>query len=160
MEVQRSNELKERAVELGKRQPAIGLLFGGFLVMFWGFLEASLVRQLRRNGSTAEGTVLRNVRSTDPNIEGPYWMPVIAFTDAAGDRVEFSPQATGTGLTLSTGSTVEVIYLRGAAQDARVNTRAHLSRAPRLAIIGGLVFQAIVTTVIVVFGTAMLGSLL
>ena len=66
LEVQRSNELKERAVELGKRRPTIGLLFGGFLVMFWGFLEASLTRQLRRNGSTAEGTVLRNVRSTRP----------------------------------------------------------------------------------------------
>lgn len=149
LEIQRAADLKERTVDLGNRAPGLGLLFGGFLVMFWAFLEASIARELRWRGRTAEGTVIRNVRSTDLNTD-ELQMPVIAFTDIAGNQVEFSPQATGPGMTLSAGSTVEVIYPPEAPHNARVNSRAHLSGPPLLAVIVGLVVQAIVTALVVV----------
>lgn len=149
MGVQRATDLQKRTADLGNRAPGLGLLLGGLFIVFWGFLEASIARQLRWRGRTAKGTVVRNVRSTDSNTDGHVPMPVIAFTDIAGNQVEFSTQATGPGMTLSTGSTVEVIYPPEAPHNARVNSRAHLAGPPLLAVIVGLVVQAIVTAFVV-----------
>lgn len=101
---------------------------GAFLVGLYALSlagrEASLALRLRKRGITAEGTVVENVRRDGP--DGPAWIPVIAFTDVGGHRVEFTPSVTGTGMGLSTGRTVEVIYLPEAAPDARVNNWQHL----------------------------------
>lgn len=146
---------RERARGFGRYLPAMAgmVVFGGFLVLGWGFREASTVLRLRRRGLLAQGRVVQNVRRTARSGE-PSWIPVIAFTDAAGHHVEFTPQATGTGLGLSTGRTVEVIYLPENSQDARVNSRGHLLAPPLAAAFSGLAFLAIAVAIILVPLTA------
>jgi hypothetical protein len=133
---------EKRAKNFTSRLPAkAGMIFGGIYVAGWGIRETATAWCLRRRGLIAEGTVVENVRCTDPD-SGPSWAPVIAFTDNVGNRVEFTPQARGTGLGLSTGRKVEVIYLPEASQDARVNTWQHLLVPGLLAGVLGLVFLA------------------
>jgi Protein of unknown function (DUF3592) len=134
---------EKRAKNLSSRLPAgPGMIFGGFYVVGWGIREVVTSWRLRQRGLIAEGTVVENVRCTDP-ASGPSWAPVIAFTDNTGNRVEFTPRARGTGLGLSTGRKVEVIYLPEASQDARVNTWQHLLVPGLLAGVLGLVFLAV-----------------
>ncbi|MET8452916.1 DUF3592 domain-containing protein [Streptomyces sp. NPDC005209] len=64
------------------------------------------------------GVVVDNVRTHDS--DGPTWVPVIAFTEHRGYRVEFSPRARGSGMGLATGREVGVVYLSRDPQTARV----------------------------------------
>jgi hypothetical protein len=86
--------------------------------------EGSVVHRLRRHGVHTWGLVVDNVRTTDRN--GPKWVPVVAFTDRLGHRVEFSPRAQGAGLGLATGRRVEVVYLAQNPQIARVRMWRHV----------------------------------
>lgn len=116
---------RTRAGDLTRRLPdKPGAFLVGLYVLSLAGREASLALRLRRRGLTAEGTVVENVRCDGPS--GPTWLPVIAFTDAEGHRVEFTPSMTGTGMGLSTGRTVDVIYLPEAAPDARIDDWRHL----------------------------------
>lgn len=125
------------------------MLVAGLYALGWGFREVSLAWRLHRRGLRAEGLVVENVRYVDPDSSGPSWAPVIVFTDNTGNRVEFTPQAHGGGLGLSTGRTVRVIYLPESSQDARVDTWQHLLLPSLLAITAGLVFVGFVTFVVV-----------
>ncbi|QPP06056.1 DUF3592 domain-containing protein [Streptomyces bathyalis] len=117
--------MSHRAGNLTRRLPEkTGAFLVGLYVLSLGYREASLALRLRRRGLTAEGTVVENVRCTGAN--GPSWAPVVSFTDRAGNQVEFTPSMRGPGVGLSTGRTVEVIYLPEASPDARVNTWQHL----------------------------------
>ncbi|WP_165944803.1 DUF3592 domain-containing protein [Saccharopolyspora terrae] len=91
--------------------------------------------------------MVENVHTGD-SADGPAWSPVIAFTDNAGNRVEFTPVAQGSGLTLATGSTVEVIYLPDAPQRAQVNTWSHLLFPGLVACVGGVGFLVFVAFLI------------
>lgn len=118
-------------------------LFGVFLVLGWGLREAAIAWRLRRHGLVTEGFVVEHVRYTRSD-GAPEWAPVVAFTDCAGNRVEFSPQAQGAGLGMSNGRTVPVIYLPEAASSARVNTWQHLLLPALLAHVAGLMVIGIV----------------
>jgi hypothetical protein len=129
--------MSERARNLTRRLPdKPGAFLVGLYALSLGWREASLALRLRRYGLTAEGTVVENVRCTDAN--GPSWAPVIAFTDSAGNHVEFTPSVRGTGMGISTGRTVEVIYLPESSPDARVNTWQHLLIPSLVSVFAGL----------------------
>lgn len=133
--------MSERARNVTRRLPDTpGAFLVGLYVLSLGCREASLALRLRRRGLIAEGTVVENVRCT--GADGPSWAPVIAFTDSAGNQVEFTPSVRGTGMGISTGRTVEVIYLPEASPDARVNTWQHLLLPSLVAAFAGLALIA------------------
>lgn len=134
--------MSERARNLTSRLPdKPGAFLVGLYALGLAWREASLAWRLRRRGLTAQGTVVENVRCTD-SPGGPTWAPVIVFTDSAGNQVEFTPSVRGTGLGLSTGRTVEVIYLPETSQDARVNTWQHLLLPTLGTVVAGLALIA------------------
>ncbi|MFK0284290.1 DUF3592 domain-containing protein [Streptomyces sp. NPDC090499] len=100
--------------------------------------EGTVVHRLRRHGVHTWGLVVDNVRTTDR--DGPKWVPVIAFTDRLGYRVEFSPRARGTGMGLATGRQVEVVYLAQNPQIARVRMWRHVVGPVVFLTFGALVF--------------------
>ncbi|MBP2052676.1 hypothetical protein J2Z21_005663 [Streptomyces griseochromogenes] len=73
---------------------AVALLLLGLAVR-----EAVVVRRLKRDGVRAQGVVVDNTR--DDYSDGFNWVPVIAFVDQQGHRVEFSPKMRGTGMNLA-----------------------------------------------------------
>lgn len=104
-----------------------GLLCGGVGVSLLGcaLSEAVRMRRLRRHGLHTHGTVVDNVRVSSD--DGPEWVPVIAFLDHRGHRVEFKPRMRGTGMGLATGVTVPVIYPAYNPQQARVRMWRHMT---------------------------------
>lgn len=120
-----------------------GLVVGGGAVLGWGSGQIAAAWRLRRSGQIAEGTVVRNVRLDDSEY-GPRWAPVIAFTDTAGNRVEFTPPSHGPGKGMTTGSAVEVIYHPDTPQEAQVNSCSHLLLPGLVACIGGVGFLVFV----------------
>ncbi|MEU6220465.1 DUF3592 domain-containing protein [Streptomyces sp. NPDC047022] len=89
---------------------------GGVALLLLGFAvrEAAVVRRLRRTGIRTQGVVVDHTRDDE------YWVPVIAFVDQQGHRVEFSPRESGTGANLARGLEVQVVYEGGNPQVARV----------------------------------------
>ncbi|TXS40880.1 DUF3592 domain-containing protein [Streptomyces sp. uw30] len=116
------------------------LLCGGaaVLLLVYAVREGFQMRRLRIEGIRTHGVVVDNVRTTDS--DGPMWVPVIAFTDQRGYRVEFSPKARGTGMGLATGRQVPVIYFAHNPQNARVLMRRHMTGTVWCTLFGGLVF--------------------
>ncbi|MEW2118990.1 DUF3592 domain-containing protein [Streptomyces sp. NPDC005474] len=98
---------------------AVALLLLGFAVR-----EAAVVRRLQRAGIRTQGVVVDNTR--DDYSDGHNWVPVIAFVDQQGHRVEFSPRMRGTGMNLARGLEVQVVYERGKPQTARVLMWKHM----------------------------------
>jgi hypothetical protein len=126
-----------------------GLVVGGGAVLGWGLGQIAYAWRLRRSGLIAEGTVVDNVRLEDSEF-GPRWAPVIAFTDTTGNRVEFTPPSHGPGMGMTTGSTVEVIYLPDAPQRAQVNAWSHLLFPGLVACVGGVGFLVFVAFLILI----------
>ncbi|MEU0971177.1 DUF3592 domain-containing protein [Streptomyces sp. NPDC005917] len=100
--------------------------------------EGAVVRRLRRHGLHTWGVVVDNVRTNDS--EGPKWIPVIAFTDRLGYRVQFSPRMHGSGMGLATGRQVEVVYLAANPRIARVRMWRHVVGPLVFLMFGGAVF--------------------
>ncbi|MHB9863419.1 DUF3592 domain-containing protein [Streptomyces sp. YIM S03343] len=98
---------------------AVALLLLGLAVR-----EAVVVRRLQRAGLRTQGVVVDNTR--DDYSDGHNWVPVIAFVDQQGHRVEFSPAMRGTGMNLEMGLEVQVVYEDGNPQTARVLMRKHM----------------------------------
>ncbi|MFE4964722.1 DUF3592 domain-containing protein [Streptomyces sp. NPDC056660] len=114
----------------------VGLGLLGFAVR-----ESAVVGRLRRRGVRTWGVVVDNVRTNDR--EGPKWIPVIAFTDRSGHRVEFSPRLQGSGMGLATGREVEVVYLAANPGTARVRMWRHVVGPLVFLIFGGAVFLGV-----------------
>ncbi|WP_406306890.1 DUF3592 domain-containing protein [Streptomyces sp. NBC_00885] len=100
--------------------------------------EIVVVRRLRQRGTRTQGLVVDNVRTTDS--DGPMWVPVIAFTDQRGYRVEFSPRVRGSGMRLATGREVGVVYLPHDPQTARVLMWRHTVGPVVFTFFGAIVF--------------------
>jgi hypothetical protein len=140
----------ERARRLIDRLPGrVGMVMAPFYLLVFGIRELLLVARLRRRGLIAEGTVVENVHSGD-SADGPDWSPVIAFSDTTGNRVEFTPPSHGPGMGMTTGSTVEVIYLPDAPQRAQVNAWSHLLFPGLVACVGGVGFLVFVAFLILI----------
>ncbi|MFF7748644.1 DUF3592 domain-containing protein [Streptomyces sp. NPDC007971] len=90
----------------------------GLLVLGAAVREAVIVRRLHRDGIRTQGLVVRQKAPADS--DSTYWVPVIAFVDQQGHRVEFSPTVEGTRMGLATGVEVPVVYDRRNPQSARV----------------------------------------
>ncbi|MBX7554229.1 DUF3592 domain-containing protein [Streptomyces sp. NPDC048665] len=100
--------------------------------------EAAVVRRLRRDGIRARGVVVDNTRVAED--DGHIWVPVIAFHDQQGHRVEFSPRMRGTGMGLETGREVPVVYEGRHPQTARVRMWRHMMGTAVSLLLGGMVF--------------------
>ncbi|WP_369394587.1 DUF3592 domain-containing protein [Streptomyces sp. CG1] len=112
---------------------AAALLLLGFAVR-----DAAVVRQLQRAGIRTQGVVVDNTR--DDYSDGHNWVPVIAFVDQQGHRVQFSPQIRGTGTNLARGLELQVVYEDGNPQSARVLMWKHV-RGPAVdPLLSGVVF--------------------
>ncbi|WP_331748656.1 DUF3592 domain-containing protein [Streptomyces chartreusis] len=111
------------------------------ILLFAAMLRETVVlRRLRQHGTRTQGLVVDNVRTHDS--DGPTWVPVVAFTDQRGYRVEFSPRARGSGMRLATGSEVGVVYLPHDPQTARVLMRRHTTGPVVFLFFGSIVFLA------------------
>ncbi|MFF4346229.1 DUF3592 domain-containing protein [Streptomyces sp. NPDC001530] len=108
------------------------------LVLAAALRETVVVRRLRQRGTRTQGVVVDNVRTHDS--DGPTWVPVIAFTDRRGYRVEFSPRVRGSGMGLATGREVGVVYLPHDPQTARVLMWRHTAGPVVFMLFGGIVF--------------------
>lgn len=94
------------------------LALGAGLALLGGtFLEARAASRLRREGVRTGGTVIDNVK--EPSESRKWWVPVIAFTDTEGHRVEFAPRVR-TGRRRPVGHAVRVIYHRDRPDAARL----------------------------------------
>ncbi|MFD7440563.1 DUF3592 domain-containing protein [Streptomyces sp. NPDC059909] len=92
-------------------------------VCLWAAVrEGVVLSRLGRHGLRTEGVVIRHVLVDKVDR---LRAPVIAFTDVTGRRIEFSPNVSGTGTSLSVGSLVPVVYPREHPEAARVFTRRH-----------------------------------
>lgn len=96
----------------------------GVLPLWLALREGLVVRRLRRDGVRTQGVVVDNVRCDD---DGSVWVPVIAFRDQRGHRVQFTPRLRGAGLKLDTGREVPVVYLPREPSSARVYLRRHIA---------------------------------
>jgi hypothetical protein len=117
---------------------AVGCTAAGLVLLGLAVREGSVVRRLRRHGVRTWGVVVDNVRTRDN--QGPKWIPVIAFTDRSGHRVEFSPRMQGAGLGLPTGRRVEVVHLAQNPQVAPVRMWRHVVGPLVFLVFGGVVF--------------------
>lgn len=113
--------------------------------------DARLVRRLRREGVRTEGLVVANVdrqarnRNQTQNLKqkqnrNTIPTPVIRFHDRQGHEVEFTTAIQGIGLGLATGRRVEVMYLPGESQKARVWMRRQLVGPALGMILAGTLF--------------------
>jgi hypothetical protein len=100
--------------------------------------EGVVVRRLRRHGLRTRGVVVDNVRVNDG--DKPKWVPVIAFRDHQGYRVEFRPKMVGTGMGLATGREIEVVYLARDPQQARVFNSRHMVGPTLFTLLGAVLF--------------------
>ncbi|MER5527945.1 DUF3592 domain-containing protein [Streptomyces sp. NPDC002677] len=113
----------------------------GLGLLAFAVRESAVVMRLRRHGLRTRGVVVDNVRTNDR--QGPKWIPVIAFTDRSGYRVEFSPRMHGSGMGLATGREVEVVYLAADPQIARVRMWRHVVGPLVFLVFGGVVFLGV-----------------
>ncbi|MFF2808132.1 DUF3592 domain-containing protein [Streptomyces sp. NPDC058000] len=116
------------------------VLCAAVAVLLFGFAwrEAAVVRRLRRDGIPTRGVVVDNTQLADD--DGHIWVPVIAFHDQQGHRVEFSPRMRGTGMGLATGREVPVVYEGRHPQTARVQLWRHMMGPAVSLLLGGLAF--------------------
>ncbi|WP_186831870.1 DUF3592 domain-containing protein [Streptomyces sp. ISID311] len=115
---------------------AVALFLCGFAVR-----EAVMVRRLKRAGVRSQGLVVTNTR--DDWSDGHNLVPVIAFVDQQGGRVEFSPHVRGTGMNLERGLEVQVVYEDGKPHRARVNTRKYMMGSAMSTLLGGVAFAGV-----------------
>ncbi|MGV9855051.1 DUF3592 domain-containing protein [Streptomyces sp. NPDC003442] len=111
----------------------------GLLVYACAVRDVRLVRRLRREGFRAEGVVVANIVSR--RDDGGTQTPVVRFHDHQGYMVEFTTAIQGVGLGLATGRRVDVRYLPGESQKARVWMRRQLvGPAAGMTLIGSIFF--------------------
>lgn len=105
----------------------VGVLFAVLAVpvVLAGLRDAVRVRRLRQHGIRTLGYVVDQVEEKDES--GSISVPVIAFTDQRGCRVEFQPGMRGAGMRLPTGREVPVVYLADNPQAARVEMWRHMT---------------------------------
>lgn len=135
----------------GMSKESIGIvlcLLAGVMILSATVRDAVVVRRLRRHGTRTWGIVVDNVRVNDS--DGPSWVPVIAFTDRTGHRVEFSPRMRGTGLGLPTGRQVQVVYLTDNPQGARVLMWRHMTGSTVFLAFGAFLFLSAAVLIILV----------
>ncbi|MFJ9161598.1 DUF3592 domain-containing protein [Streptomyces griseoviridis] len=125
-----------------------GLLCAGtaLFLLLCALIEVLHTRRLTRSGVRTEGTVIANVplRVDD----GPTRIPVIAFVDQQGRRVEFRPRMRGRGMGLPTGATVPVVHPPGRPRQARVLTRRHLAGPAVALTLGAAAFLGVAAVIV------------
>lgn len=115
----------------------------GLLLYACAWRDARLVRRLRREGFRTEGLVVANIvdRHSQNGNRSTTQTPVIRFHDHQGYMVEFTTAIQGVGLGLANGRRVDVRYLPGESQKARVWMRRHIiGPAAGLTLVGTLFF--------------------
>ncbi|WP_063735156.1 DUF3592 domain-containing protein [Streptomyces sp. RTd22] len=112
----------------------------GLFLYACAWRDARLVGRLRRTGVRTEGQVVANVVDHQSRNRNPTQTPVIRFHDHHGYKVEFTTAIQGVGLGLATGRTVDVMYLPGESQKARVWMRRHIVGPMAGLALGGTLF--------------------
>ncbi|MGR3938718.1 DUF3592 domain-containing protein [Streptomyces sp. BRA346] len=112
----------------------------GLFLYACAWRDARLVRRLRREGVRTEGLVVANVVNRQDRNRNALQTPIIRFHDHQGYEVEFATAIQGVGLGLATGRTVDVRYLPGESQKARVWMRRHVVGPMTGLALGGTVF--------------------
>ena len=111
----------------------IGLTIGGVIVAVW---------QGRRfaNMTAVEGVVIDLQREVyNPGSAGIY-CPVVRFTTASGEQVEFQSEHGGRPALHKAGQTVTVLYDPGNPQDAEIRSPLTRWLVPGLMVAIGLLF--------------------
>ncbi|QLH22149.1 DUF3592 domain-containing protein [Streptomyces sp. Rer75] len=112
----------------------------GLLLYASALRDARLVRRLRREGVRTEGLVVANVVNRQDRNRNALQTPIIRFHDHQGYEVEFATAIQGVGLGLATGRRVDVMYLPGESQKARVWMRRHIVGPMAGLALGGTLF--------------------
>ncbi|NIY65985.1 DUF3592 domain-containing protein [Streptomyces malaysiensis] len=110
----------------------------GLLLYACAWRDTRLVRRLRREGFRTEGVVVANI--VDRRDRSTTQTPVIQFHDHQGYKVEFTTAIQGVGMGLANGRRVDVRYLPGESQKARVWIRRHIIGPAVGLALGGTVF--------------------
>jgi hypothetical protein len=112
----------------------------GTVTFLIGLHNALLVRRLHQQGIRTSGLVVDQTRES--HDAGPYWKPVISFTDQHGNTVTFQPGVGGKGYELPTGRKVPVVYLADNPEKVKVDMRRFTtSEALFLLSFGGLLLS-------------------
>lgn len=123
-------------------------VFGALAVVLFAaaLRDRALARKLRRHGVHAPGRVVDRVsRTTRDSVIS---VPVMAFTDGDGRAVRFKPKLRGTGMDLPVGHEVQVVYVAGEPETARVFSRRHMGGPVVFLSFAGLVFLWVAITLV------------
>ncbi|MFE7774476.1 DUF3592 domain-containing protein [Streptomyces sp. NPDC057445] len=100
--------------------------------------EALAVRRLRRDGIVTRGVVVGEQHLDDS--DGHLWVPVVAFHDEQGKRMEFTPPTHGSRRRPVVGREVEVLHLPGRPETARVREWQHITGSAVYPLFGAALF--------------------
>ncbi|MEU8973940.1 DUF3592 domain-containing protein [Streptomyces monashensis] len=110
----------------------------GVLLFVAAWRETAVLLRLRRDGVRTQGVVVDNTQVTGD--DGHIWVPLVAFCDRQGHRVEFSPRMRGTGMGLATGREVPVVYDSRHPRTARVRMWRHMTGPVVFLLSGAVLF--------------------
>jgi hypothetical protein len=116
----------------------------GFLCLASAVNEQRTMSRLHRYGVRTQGRVIGAVLDDSSEV------PVIAFTDNVGNRIEFRPKIAGIGLQLPIGLEVPIAYPEGRPLAARIFTTRYR--------VLPIVFPVIVGLIFVVAGVAIIAA--
>ena len=122
----------------GVTNVVLGLVAFGAAFLCWGFAiyENWTLARLRRTGVYTQGTVIRLVEATKGES---LKVPVIAFTDDRGERIEFRPRVAAVGLQYPVGRVLPLLYPPGKPRQARVVTKRSRMIPTFFTVVGGFV---------------------
>jgi hypothetical protein len=97
-----------------------GFLAIGVLALVWGAVELTRTAHFVRTSEHATGTVVDVSRETDSDGD-EFFYPVVRFTTADGEQIEFKSDSGSNPASHSTGDEVDVLYDPDDPRDAQLS---------------------------------------
>jgi hypothetical protein len=115
-------------------------LVAGLGVGCFGAVQWRRIRQQRRAGVAAVGTVVSHDRIFD---DGPVYSPVITFVDEGGTKHQFTGSTRTSWRVHRVGQEVPVTYPPGQPGAAKLSSATHVAVAAGLPLAFGVVFAVL-----------------